>query len=150
MKDLLELGNTIREKRLKLNLRMEDVSRKAETTRATLSAIENGKANCSVMTLFRIMDVLGLEMSIENPAQQIHSRNRASRVNTVLSKKINRFIIMCIMQYSSNTGLDSNYVYTNMKDAGLLDELEDDYEDLHGMSTVYLNDYIEARLGGSA
>ena len=56
---------------------------------------------------------------------------------------------MCIMQYASSIGLSSEEVYERMQRTGLLDELEDDYEDLHGMSTIYLNDYIEARLGGT-
>ena len=53
---------------------------------------------------------------------------------------------MCIMQYASSIGLSNAEVYEKMQRAGLLDEIEDDYEDLHGMSTMYLNGYIGARL----
>ena len=54
---------------------------------------------------------------------------------------------MCIEQYAASVGLNSGSLYEKMQQKGLLDELEADYEDLHGMSTVYLNDYIGSRLG---
>lgn len=149
MDNLLKLGKTIKERRLSLNLRMEDVAKKAETTRATLWAIEKGTSNCSVKTLFKVMEVLGLEMTLNNSLETSHSRDRASRVNTALSRKTNRFLIMCVMQYASSVGVSSEGIYRKMQEIGLLDELEEDYEDLHGMSTVYLNDYIEARLEGA-
>ena len=148
MEDLFELGKVIKEKRLALNLRMDDVAKKANTTRATLWAIEKGTANCSVKTLFQVISVLGLEISLSNPDLQTVSKTRASRINTVLSKKKNRFLVMCIMQYASEIGLSNEEVYDKMQRTGLLDEIEDDYEDLHGMSTMYLNDYIRARLEG--
>lgn len=149
MEDLFSIGKTIRDRRLELNLRMDDVAKKANTTRATLSAIEKGTANCSVKTLLQVMAALGLEVSVNNPDSTASSRNRASRINTVLSKKKNRFLVMCIMQYASEIGLSNQEVYERMQRAGLLDELEDDYEDLHGMSTMYLNDYIGVRLEGA-
>ena len=149
MEDIFELGRTIRERRLELNLRMDDVARMANTSRATLWAIEKGAANCSVKTLLQVITVLGLKMSVNNPDSKVSSRNRASRINTVLSKKKNRFLVMCIMQYASEIGLSNEEVYERMQLAGLLEELEDDYEDLHGMSTMYLNDYIGARLEGA-
>lgn len=149
MEDLFRIGKTIRDRRLELNLRMDDVAKKANTTRATLSAIEKGTANCSVKTLLQVMAALGLEVSVNNPDSTASSRSRASRINTVLSKKKNRFLVMCIMQYASEIGLSNQEVYERMQRAGLLDELEDDYEDLHGMSTMYLNDYIGVRLEGA-
>ena len=147
MSNMSEIGNAIKEKRLSQNLRMEDVAGKAGITRATLWAIEKGTANCSVKTLLQTMDVLGLELSVANSVQPLNSRLRASKMNTVISFKRNRFIIMCIVQYASNIGSSFEDVYRQMKDVGLLDEMEEDYEDLHGMSTVYLNEYIKARLG---
>ena len=146
MEDLFRIGKTIRDRRLELNLRMDDVAKRANTTRATLWAIEKGTANCSVKTLLQVMAVLDLKMTINGPDQIVASRNRASRINTVLSKKKNRFLVMCIMQYASSIGLSNAEVYEKMQRAGLLDEIEDDYEDLHGMSTMYLNGYIGARL----
>ena len=149
MEDLIRIGKTIRDKRLELNLRMDDVAKRANTTRATLWVIEKGTANCSVKTLLQVMAVLDLKITLSSSDQSVVLRNRASRINTVLAKKKNRFIVMCIMQYASSNALSNEEVYEKMQRTGLLDEIEDDYEDLHGMSTMYLNDYIGARLGGS-
>lgn len=146
MSNMLEIGNVIKEKRLSQNLRMEDLARNANTTRATLWAIEKGTANCSIETLLRVMDVLGLELAVYNSSSSKPPRNRASKINTVLSRRINRFLIMCLMQYAASTGSSSKDLYKRMQETGILDEIEEDYEDLHGMSTIYLNDYIKARL----
>ena len=61
-------------------------------------------------------------------------------------KEINRFIIMCVEQYASRVNQPSAVIYKKMKDSGVIDELTNDYEDLHGMSFAYLNDYIGALL----
>ena len=63
----------------------------------------------------------------------------------MISKKeklINRFVILCIQQYALSIHKSGSEVYKQMLDKGIVKELEDDYEDLHGMSTLYLNDYI--------
>ncbi len=143
------LGKMIKEKRLAQNLRMDDVARKAGISRVTLWSIEKGEGNCSLSSLLRVMDVLGLRMAVENQSSLENERARATRANTVLSKKINRFIIMCVEQYALFSGIRSDVIYKEMKRKGVLDELESDYEDLHGMSAVYLNDYLKARMGGS-
>ena len=143
------LGKMIKEKRLAQNLRMDDVARKAGISRVTLWSIEKGEGNCSLSSLLRVMDVLGLRMTVENQSSLENERARATRANTVLSKKINRFIIMCVEQYALFSGSRSDSVYKEMERKGILDELESDYEDLHGMSAVYLNDYLKARMGGS-
>ena len=141
------LGKMIKEKRLAQNLRMDDVARKADISRVTLWSIEKGEGNCSLSSLLRVMDVLGLRMIVENQSSLENERARATRANTVLSKKINRFIIMCVEQYALFSGSRSDVIYKEMERKGILDELESDYEDLHGMSTVYLNDYLKARMG---
>lgn len=143
------LGKMIKENRLAQNLRMDDVARKAGISRVTLWSIEKGEGNCSLSSLLRVMDVLGLRMAVENQCSLERERDRATRANTVLSKKINRFIIMCVEQYALFSGIRSDVIYKEMKRKGVLDELESDYEDLHGMSAVYLNDYLKARMGGS-
>lgn len=143
------LGKMIKEKRLAQNLRMDDVARKAGISRVTLWSIEKGEGNCSLSSLLRVMDVLGLRMTVENQSSLENERVRATRANTVLSKKINRFIIMCVEQYALFSGSRSDVIYKEMERKGILDELESDYEDLHGMSAVYLNDYLKARMGGS-
>ena len=143
------LGKMIKEKRLAQNLRMDDVARKAGISRVTLWSIEKGEGNCSLSSLLRVMDVLGLRMIVENQSSLENEMARATRANTVLSKKINRFIIMCVEQYALFSGSRSDVIYKEMERKGILDELESDYEDLHGMSAVYLNDYLKARMGGS-
>ena len=35
-----------------------------------------------------------------------------------------------------------------MKEKGVINDLINDYEDLHGMSSVYLNDHISSLLAG--
>lgn len=144
MEKLLFLGNAIKEKRLALNIRMDDLARKANITRATLWSIEKGTSNCSIGTVFKLMDVLGLDFNLVNQENDNNARNRATRINTVLDKKINRFVIMCVEQYALSKNKNSSETYKEMLKSGVVKELENDYEDLHGMSTPYLNDYIES------
>lgn len=148
MSELLLIGKTIKEKRLSLNLRMDDVANRAGITRMTLWAIERGKSGYSAHSLFKVMNVLGLSFNIENNGLNDSKRNRATRINTVLDKKINRFIVMCIEQYALSVNERSDVVYQIMYDKGIIDELTNDYEDLHGMSFTYLNDYIKSLLLG--
>ena len=147
MEKVLSLGKTIKRKRLSLNLRMDDVAGRANITRATLWSIEKGEGNCSISTLFKVLDVLGLSLELNNDSKKMN-RNRATRINTLLDKKINRFIIMCVEQYAKSINESSDVAYKRMKECGVLDDLTNDYEDLHGMSTVYLNDYIDSLVGG--
>lgn len=65
---------------------------------------------------------------------------------SLLDKEKNRFIIICVEQYASSVNQPGAVVYKKMKDSGVIDELTNDYEDLHGMSFAYLNDYIGALL----
>ena len=92
MKELLVLGRTIKAKRLALNLRMDDVANKAGITRATLWSIEKGQSNCSICSLFKVLDILGLSFEINNQTND-QTRDRATRINSALDKKINRFVI---------------------------------------------------------
>ena len=144
MEKLLFLGNAIKEKRLALNIRMDDLARKADITRATLWSIEKGTSNCSIRTVFKLMDALGLNFNLVNQQSDNKVRNRATRINTLLDKKINRFVIMCVEQYALSKNKSSGQTYKEMLKSGVVKELENDYEDLHGMSTPYLNDYIES------
>ena len=145
MKDLEFLGEMIRSKRLLLNLRMSDVANKAGITRATLSSIENGKGNYSINALLSVLKVLDMELSFNwLPPKENKLRVRASRANTALDKKINRFIIMCVEEYADSIGEGSDVAYSKMKEKGVIDELINNYEDLHGMSAAWLNNYISA------
>ena len=125
---------------------MDDVAKEVGITRSTLWSIENGNGNYTIDALLRLLSFLN--MSIDIDAQEQGSRRRATRINSALDKKINRFIVMCIEQYAASINQHSNYVYTRLNDAGILKELKDDYEDMHGMSTYSINEYIDKRLIG--
>ena len=59
---------------------------------------------------------------------------------------INRFVVLCIEQYASTTNQSSRTIYNKLNKAGIIDELKYDYEDMHGMSTYSINEYIGKRL----
>ena len=145
MDNIREIGNRIREKRLSLNMRMSDVANSSNITRATLSSIENGNGNYSINSLYRVLNVLGMTLSIDNEIYK-NERERASRLNTKRDKIINRFIIMCVEQYAVYINKGSGEVYKIMKENNIIDELINDYEDLHGMSTIYINEHISKML----
>lgn len=148
MKSKFEIGEKIKNKRLQLNLRMDDVAKEVGVTRSTLWSIENGNGNYTIDTLLRLLNFLNMSIDIDTQEQGI--RRRATRTNSVLDKKINRFIVMCVEQYASSVNQSSNVVYSMLNKAGIIDELKDDYEDMHGMSTYSLNEYIGKRLQGGA
>ena len=147
MNNIVRIGQSLKEKRLSLNLTMDAVAKEANITRATLWAIENGKGNYSISSLLSVMNVLSLDMVVNNQIKSKPLRERASRINSLLDKKINRFIIMCVEQYCLEYNQESSKIYDQMKKMNVLDELKNDYEDLHGMSTTYLNSYIHSLLG---
>ena len=144
MENKLEIGKKIKNKRLQLNLRMDDVAKEVGITRSTLWAIENGNGNYTIDTLLKLLALLN--MSIDIDTQEQGSRRRATRINSALDKKINRFIVMCIEQYASSINQSSGNTYTRLDEAGIIDELRDDYEDMHGMSTYSINEYISKRM----
>lgn len=139
-----EIGQKLKNKRLVLNLRMDDVAKEVGITRSTLWAIENGSGNYTIDTLLRLVSFLN--MSIDIATQTQGTRKRATRTNSVLDKKINRFIVMCVEQYASSVNRSSATIYNELNKAGVINELKDDYEDMHGMSTYSLNEYISRRL----
>lgn len=145
METIKELGRQIRRKRLAMNYSMDYAANQAGITRATLSSIENGFSNVSIKNLIRLLNVLDMSLTLTNDKSE-SERKRASRRITSFEKKINRFVNMCIEQYASKTKTDNTIIYKQMKENNIIKELEDDYEDLHGMSVEYLNYYIEERL----
>lgn len=148
MENKYKIGNKIKNKRLQLNLRMEDVAKEVGITRSTLWAIENGSGNYSIDTLLKLFSFLKMNIEIDDEEQG--DRRRATRTNSALEKKINRFIVMCVEQYASSVNQSSGVIYSRLNKAGIIDELKDDYEDMHGMSTYSLNEYISKRLVGGA
>ena len=148
MENKLDIGKKLKNRRLQLNLRMDDVAKEVGITRSTLWAIENGNGNYSIDTLLRLLNFL--DMSLDIDAQTQGARKRATRANSALDKKINRFVVMCVEQYASCVNEASGVVYRKLDKAGVISELKEDYEDMHGMSTYSLNEYIDKRLSGGA
>lgn len=60
-----QIGKIIQERRNYLNLTQKDVAEMAGITFKSISEIELGIRNPSVNTLKRILDVLGLELSVQ-------------------------------------------------------------------------------------
>ena len=146
MENKIQIGEKLKNKRLELNMRMDDVAKEVGITRSTLWSIENGNGNYTIDTLLKLLSFLNLSIDID--AQEQGGRRRATRTNSALDKKINRFIVMCVEQYASSINLGSGDVYAKLSEAGVIDELKNDYEDMHGMSTYSLNEYIGKRLIG--
>ena len=144
MENKVDIGKKIKNKRLILNLRMDDVAKQVGITRSTLWSIENGKGNYTIDTLLKLLSVLNMSISLDKEEEK--TRIRATRTNTVLDKKINRFIIMCVEQYAASVNKSSGITYNELNEAGIIDELKEDYEDMHGMSTYCVNEYINKRL----
>lgn len=148
MENKFQIGKKIKNKRLQLNLRMDDVAKKVGITRSTLWTIESGNGNYTIDALLKLLEFFN--MSVDVTAQQQSVRKRATRTNSVLDKKINRFIVMCVEQYAFSVNQSSKAIYGKLNEAGIIDELKDDYEDMHGMSTYSLIEYISKRLLGGA
>lgn len=140
------IGKQIKTKRLKLNLRMDDVAKAVGITRSTLSSIENGTGNYTIDILLKLFTVLDISFNVE--VDDVKLRKRASRINSAQDKKINRFIVMCVEQYALVCNKNGSEVYKILKEKGILNELIEDYEDMHGMSTYLINEYISKRLSG--
>lgn len=64
MNNLFTLGETIRERRIFLRLNQEDLMEMSGISTKTIQKIEMGKANPSVQTLYKLLDVLGMNFEI--------------------------------------------------------------------------------------
>lgn len=58
---LKKVGESIRGYRISTNLTLDELSQKSDVSKVTLSKIENGKANPSILVLRRILRVLDRE-----------------------------------------------------------------------------------------
>lgn len=143
-----EIGEKIKRRRLQLNLRMDDLAKEVGITRSTLWSVENGKGNYSVNTLIKLLSFLGLSFEVKT-FETDSDRRRASRSNSFLDNEINRFIVMCVEQYASFVNKSSRETYDLLEKEGIIKELTDDYEDMHGMSVYSINEYIGKRLSGT-
>ena len=63
---LKSIGASIKGARVASNLTLEELAQKSEINKTTLSKIENGKINTTILVLVRIFTSLGREKEIEN------------------------------------------------------------------------------------
>ena len=63
--DIKEIGKIIRERRVFLNVKQEDLAEISGVAIKTIYAIESGKANPSAQTLIKLLQVLGMEINIQ-------------------------------------------------------------------------------------
>ncbi len=61
----IEIGKSIKFRRDFLNLRQEDLAEMSGITTKTIHLIETGTGNPSIETLEKLMDVLGMELSLQ-------------------------------------------------------------------------------------
>lgn len=59
----MDLQSTIKTRRKALKISQEDLAQMADVGLATVKDIERGKANPSLATIIRLLEVLGLEIS---------------------------------------------------------------------------------------
>ena len=140
------LGRTIKTKRLARNMTMDTLAKRANITRATLSAIENGTGNYSIDTLLVVLRAVDLDIDLESIDNMEIPRKRARRLNTKLDKDINRWLIMTIEQYCSFINKNSLEIYPKMVEKNVVAFLEEGYELLHSLSTPTMNDYISTMM----
>ena len=60
-----KIGKTIRLRRKELNLELKDLQDYSGVNYVSISDIENGKANPTIKTLEKLLDVLGMELDIK-------------------------------------------------------------------------------------
>lgn len=67
-------------------------------------------------------------------------------------RKLSRvsFIAFCIEHYASHVNKPSSDIYKLFKKEKLLDMLDEDYDDLHGMGMEYLMQLFDEYLEGAA
>jgi len=69
--DLLSVGGQIAEARKRLKLSQTELSRKAGLSRATLDALENGRAGeMGFSRVTRLLTALGLELTLQTASAQ--------------------------------------------------------------------------------
>lgn len=60
-----KIGKIIRIRRKELNLELKDLQDYSGVNYVSISDIENGKANPTIKTLEKLLDVLGMELDIK-------------------------------------------------------------------------------------
>ena len=62
---IIKIGKIIKKRRLELNLELKDLQDYSGVNYASISDIENGKANPTIKTLEKLLDALGMQINIE-------------------------------------------------------------------------------------
>lgn len=62
---ILDLTKVIKERRKTLGINQKDLAELTEIGLRTIKGLEAGKANPTLKTILRILDILGLELSIK-------------------------------------------------------------------------------------
>ena len=60
-----KIGKSIKQRRKELNLELKDLQDYSGVNYVSISDIENGKANPTIKTLEKLLDVLGMQINIE-------------------------------------------------------------------------------------
>lgn len=147
MFEIRNLGKNIRRARLEKNLSMDEVAKEVNISRATLSEIEKGNLKCEIGSYLKTMSLLGIEMSIGFSTKS-KQRKRATRRILKRDKKINHWVVFTIELYANHINKPTDIVFKKLEEKGLIDLLYSDYEDLHGMSPEYVNDYLDGCFKG--
>ena len=61
----IKIGKIIKKRRQELNLELKDLQDYSGVNYASISDIENGKANPTIKTVEKLLDVLGMQINIE-------------------------------------------------------------------------------------
>ena len=61
----VKIGKIIKKRRKELNLELKDLQDYSGVNYASISDIENGKANPTIKTLEKLLDALGMQINIE-------------------------------------------------------------------------------------
>ena len=146
MENKVFIGEAIKNKRIALNLTSEQLANACGISRSTLFSIENATGNYTIDALISVFNKLSLNLDIINVKKAEKVRKRASRINTKLDKKINRFVIMCVELYCTAKGKTSDELYPVLEKKSVISDLEDEYDFFHTLSSELINDYIDARL----
>ena len=61
----IKIGKIIKKRRMELNLELKDLQDYSGVNYVSISDIENRKANPTIKTLEKLLDVLGMQINIE-------------------------------------------------------------------------------------
>jgi len=75
MENFKELSNRIKQRREQLNYTQKDLAELTNISERTIRAIENGEGSTSILSWFKILETLGLEMKLTFKVLNDEARN---------------------------------------------------------------------------